>query len=55
MGPGDFASSGHYIVISGYNENGFTVLDPNNKSNTAKTWKYTTIESQIKSMWSLSN
>ena len=51
MGPGDFAAEGHFIVIYGYNENGYLVNDPNSLVRSAKTWDYQTLSSQMRSMW----
>lgn len=51
MGPGDFAAEGHFIVIYGYNENGYLVNDPNSLVRSAKTWDYQTLSSQMNSMW----
>lgn len=55
MGPGDFTSAGHFIVICGYDEDGFIVNDPNSVSRSKKHWKYDTIESQIRNLWSYSS
>lgn len=54
MQPGDFTTSGHFILIRGYNKKGFLVNDPNRCSNSEKQWPYDKIEYQIKSLWSLS-
>ena len=54
MGTGDFTSSGHYIVLTDYTEEGFSVLDPNSKERSEKKWTYERIESQIRNMWSYS-
>ncbi len=36
VGPGDFTDNGHFMVITGYDDEGFTINDPNSiiKSNT---------------------
>ena len=52
MGEGDFTQSGHYIVLTGYEDGMVTVNDPNSYENSAKTWKFKDIESQIRNMWS---
>lgn len=54
MASGDFTKKGHYILLTGYDENGFTVNDPNHKSNSRKHWDYDTLSTQIKNLWSLS-
>lgn len=51
MRPGDFTRCGHFIVISGYDEDGFIVNDPNSKANSEKRWKFSRIKGQIKNTW----
>ena len=51
MGKGDFTDSGHYIVITGYSEKGFSVLDPNRRAN-CREWVYDTLAPQIRNLWS---
>lgn len=53
MSPGDFTTGGHYILIRGYDENGFFVNDPNRKSNSEKQWDYGTLSGQIKNLWGI--
>lgn len=50
--PGDFTATGHFIVINGYNDKGFTVLDPNSVERSNKYWSFSVIEPQIAGMWS---
>lgn len=54
MGPGNFTSSGHYIVIYGYNENGFYVNDPNSYKKSEKVWSYSEFSDEIRNIWALS-
>lgn len=55
MGPGDFTDTGHYIVLTGVNEEGLIeIRDSNSKKNTEKAWNLDTIISQIKNLWSYS-
>ncbi|MBE6716919.1 MAG: hypothetical protein E7573_08365 [Ruminococcaceae bacterium] len=54
MGAGDFTTTGHYIVLTDYSEEGFTVLDPNSKTRSAQKWSYERIESQIRNIWAIS-
>lgn len=53
MGPGDFTDSGHYILLTGYENGAFSVWDTNRKSNSEKTWTYAQISDQINNLWSV--
>lgn len=53
MKPGDFTKGGHFIVICGYDKNGFWVNDPNSRINSEKQWDYDTLYYQIKGAWSI--
>lgn len=54
LGPGDFTSSGHYIVITGYEEGAFTVNDPNSQARSDKSWTYAELSPQILNLWAFS-
>ncbi len=54
MGPGDFTTEGHFILIRGYDGNGFYVNDPNRRSNSEKQWEFDALRSQIRNLWALS-
>ena len=51
MGPGDFTRAGHFIVITGYDEDGFLVRDPNSEYNGTISWSFERISGQIKNIW----
>lgn len=51
MGPGDFTTAGHYIVLRGVEDGKFVVNDPNSKSNSERLWSYEEIQGQIKNLW----
>ena len=51
MAPGDFTDTGHFIVIYGYDQDGFWVNDPNCVSRSRKKWSWQTLKGQIKSVW----
>lgn len=51
MGPGDFTSAGHYIVMVGYENGMIRINDPNSIANSKKLWKYKDIEGQIRNLW----
>ena len=54
MRPGDFTTSGHYILLYDYDDTGFCVKDPNRVSNSSRTWDYDTLSPQIKNLWTIS-
>lgn len=51
MGKGDFTRSGHFIVLYGYDEEGFLVNDPNSRERSGKSWDFDTLRWQIKNVW----
>jgi len=54
LGPGDFTSSGHFIVITGYSDGKFTVNDPNSGLLSKESWSYDRLAPQIRSIWAYS-
>lgn len=54
MRPGDFTETGHFIVLTGYDGQAFTVNDPNSEENSAVTWTYDRLKGQIKNLWAYS-
>lgn len=52
MGKGEFTAAGHFIVLYGYDEEGFMVNDPNCVARSRKRWAFEEMEGQIKSIWS---
>ncbi len=53
VGPGDFTNTGHFLVLTGYDETGFTINDPFSAENSRRTWSYSQLEPQILNIWSL--
>lgn len=53
MRPGDFTAAGHFVVIYGYDEEGFMINDPNCVARSRKRWSYEDIADQIKHIWVL--
>ena len=53
MRPGDFTTTGHFILLRGYDENGFLVNDPNSRKNSEKQWNYDALSGQIKCLWEI--
>ena len=51
MGPGDFTTSGHYIVMTGLEDGMIKVNDPNSYANSEKLWDYDDICDQIRNLW----
>ncbi|MEG0374562.1 MAG: C39 family peptidase [Raoultibacter sp.] len=55
MGPGDFTSVGHFIVLTDIDQNGNLVVnDPNSPERSAKTWSFETVLAQSRNIWSYS-
>ncbi|MGN0335817.1 MAG: C39 family peptidase [Lachnospiraceae bacterium] len=53
--PGDFTTSGHFIVLKGLDRWGkILVCDPNSKRNSDRSWSIETLMPQIKNLWSYS-
>ncbi len=55
MGPGDFTTTGHFIVMTGYTDGMIKVNDPNSIENSKKLWDYDAIKDQIKNLWVIRN
>lgn len=55
MGPGDFTTQGHFILIYGYDEEGFFVNDPNCIDRSSKIWSFENLRGQIKNLWAYSS
>lgn len=51
MGPGDFTATGHYIVLTGYEDGMLSVNDPNSRANSEKLWSYETFADQVRNLW----
>ncbi len=51
MGPGDFTTSGHFIVMTGINDGKIQINDPNSIANSQKLWDFDAIKGQIRNLW----
>lgn len=51
MGPGDFTSTGHFIVMTGYEDGKIKVNDPNSPDRSNMLWDYDVIKDQIRNLW----
>ena len=53
LGKGDFTSSGHYIVLTGWENGAFRVNDPNSRLRSEELWTYEELEGQIRNIWEI--
>lgn len=53
MGPGDFTSKGHFIVLTGLQDGKIKINDPNSFANSEKLWTWSEISDQINDLWVL--
>ena len=53
VGPGDFTDTGHFMVITVYDDEGFSINDPNSIEKSGKRWLFKNISSQIRAVWSM--
>ena len=51
VGRGEFTTSGHYILIYGYDSEGLVINDPNCVARSGKRWVFSDIRWQIKNIW----
>lgn len=51
MGPGDFTTTGHFIVMTEYIDGKIKVNDPNSKTRSEKLWTLSDIKHQIRNLW----
>lgn len=51
MGPGFFTTTGHYIVMTEYQDGYVKVNDPNSPNRSEQTWKLTEVMDQIRNLW----
>lgn len=54
MGPGEFTTSGHFIVLTRCEDGQFRVNDPNSKTRSERLWSYEDIKDQIRNLWACS-
>ena len=52
--PGDFTTTGHFILLAGMEEDGIRVNDPNSPQNSDRLWTYAELEPQIRNLWAFS-
>ena len=51
MRPGDFTTTGHFIVLTGIEDGKIQVNDPNSRVRSEKLWDYSRLEYQINNLW----
>lgn len=51
MRPGDFTTTGHFIVLTGVEDGKIRVNDPNSRIRSEKLWDYSRLEYQINNLW----
>ncbi len=54
MRPGDFTTTGHFIVIYGEKDGKLLIHDPNSMERSEKEWEFEEIKGQIKNLWKYS-
>ena len=55
VGPGDFTTEGHFIVLTKLNDDGrVSVNDPNSLQNSRQSWDVERLIGQIQNLWALS-
>ncbi|MBS1401491.1 MAG: C39 family peptidase [Oscillospiraceae bacterium] len=51
VGPGDFTTTGHFIVLTGLKDGKITVNDPNSVKNSQKLWTFDQLQGQVQGLW----
>ncbi len=54
LGPGDFTTVGHFIVVWSHAQDNYQILDPFNVQLSRKTWKFTDLARQTAAAWAFS-
>lgn len=53
VGPGDFTTTGHFLLLTGYDPDGFILQDPNSPERTGMIWNWQQLAGQIRCLWSV--
>lgn len=53
MQAGDFTAGGHFVVVYGWDEEGFLINDPNCVARSLRRWTWEEIGDQVRHIWSL--
>lgn len=54
MYPGDFTTSGHFVVFSGIENDSIRILDPNSRQRSSRLYSFKELEWQIHHLWAFS-
>lgn len=54
MGPGNFTSSGHFIVLCDYKDGKYKINDPNSIKRSEKLWSFSDFSDEIRNIWAIS-
>ena len=54
MGPGEFTSEGHFIVVTGMVNDQFRINDPNSIARSSRLWDYEEFADQVQAIWEFS-
>lgn len=54
VGPGTFTTSGHYMVLVGYEDGKFRINDPNSPEYSSRLWAWDEFQSQVRNFWAIS-
>lgn len=53
VGPGDFTTEGHFILLAGLEDGLIRVNDPNSVKNSGKLWSFEQLAPQVQALWVL--
>lgn len=53
VGPGDFTTTGHYLLLTGVENGKFQLNDPNSPKNSEKDWSWERLSPQIQNLWAI--
>ena len=53
VGPGDFTTTGHFLLLTGTEAGGFRLNDPNSPKNSGRVWPWERLEGQILNLWAV--
>ncbi len=51
MGPGEFTTEGHFVVLCGYEDGYYTINDPYSHARSEKKWTFDEFSDQILNLW----